>query len=481
MKVIMIDPGHGGSDPGASYKGHEEKYYNLLIALGLRDFLLKHYQVNVIMTRESDRELSLEERSRLANARGVDFFLSIHHNAGGGTGFESYIYDGKVSNDMVSLQATIHNEIVSSISKYSVVDRGKKRANFHVLRETTMNALLVEILFIDRDTDVALMQSAAFRSDVVSGLGKGLAKALVLPDAQKAVFKVIAGSFGDRKNAEERVEELSRRKIDSFITSFLLDGKTYFRVQAGAFADRQNAENLVQTLKGYKIDAFLVVEGAVSSIPPVSQPKPTNTPKPTSPPTSTPKPTPPPQAPSKPGYSILGESVLKGHQLDEFARKVNPAAPLLGTYYIALGKLYGIRGDVAFAQALHETNFFRFTGQVKASQNNYAGIGTTGPGVDGAQFKTAEEGVHAHLQHLFAYTTTSPLPAGIQLVDPRFNLVKRGIAQDWIELNGKWAVPGTTYGQMVLALHERNLSDSIASAKAQILLMEDAMKQLTIK
>ncbi|TYO72494.1 N-acetylmuramoyl-L-alanine amidase [Rossellomorea marisflavi] len=471
MKVIMIDPGHGGSDPGASYKGHEEKYYNLLIALGLRDFLLKHYQVNVIMTRESDRELSLEERSRLANARGVDFFLSIHHNAGGGTGFESYIYDGRVSNDMVSLQATIHNEIVSSINKHSVVDRGKKRANFHVLRETTMNALLVEVLFIDRDTDVALMQSPAFRSDVVSGLGKGVAKALALPDAQKATFKVIAGSFSDRKNAEERVEELAARKIDSFITSLLLDGKTYYRVQAGAFADRQNAENLVQTLKGYKIDAFLVVEGAVSSVPPVSPPKPTNTPKPT----------PPPQSPSKPGYSILGESVLKGHQLDEFARKVNPAAPLLGAYYATLGRLYGIRGDVAYAQALHETNFFRFTGQVKASQNNYAGIGTTGPGADGAQFSTPEEGVHAHLQHLFAYATTSPLPGSIPLIDPRFSLVKRGIARDWTDLNGKWAVPGTTYGQMILALHERNLSDSIASSKAQILLMEDAMKQLMNK
>lgn len=467
----MIDPGHGGSDPGASYKGHEEKYYNLLIALGLRDFLLKHYQVNVIMTRESDRELSLEERSRLANARGVDFFLSIHHNAGGGTGFESYIYDGRVSNDMVSLQATIHNEIVSSINKHSVVDRGKKRANFHVLRETTMNALLVEVLFIDRDTDVALMQSPAFRSDVVSGLGKGVAKALALPDAQKATFKVIAGSFSDRKNAEERVEELAARKIDSFITSLLLDGKTYYRVQAGAFADRQNAENLVQTLKGYKIDAFLVVEGAVSSVPPVSPPKPTNTPKPT----------PPPQSPSKPGYSILGESVLKGHQLDEFARKVNPAAPLLGAYYATLGRLYGIRGDVAYAQALHETNFFRFTGQVKASQNNYAGIGTTGPGADGAQFSTPEEGVHAHLQHLFAYATTSPLPGSIPLIDPRFSLVKRGIARDWTDLNGKWAVPGTTYGQMILALHERNLSDSIASSKAQILLMEDAMKQLMNK
>ncbi len=477
----MIDPGHGGSDPGASYKGHEEKYYNLLIALGLRDFLLKHYQVNVIMTRESDRELSLEERSRLANARGVDFFLSIHHNAGGGTGFESYIYDGRVSNDMVSLQATIHNEIVSSINKHSVVDRGKKRANFHVLRETTMNALLVEVLFIDRDTDVALMQSPAFRSDVVSGLGKGVAKALALPDAQKATFKVIAGSFSDRKNAEERVEELAARKIDSFITSLLLDGKTYYRVQAGAFADRQNAENLVQTLKGYKIDAFLVVEGAVSSVPPVSPPKPANTPKPSSPPTSAPKPTPPPQSPSKPGYSILGESVLKGHQLDEFARKVNPAAPLLGAYYVTLGRLYGIRGDVAYAQALHETNFFRFTGQVKASQNNYAGIGTTGPGADGAQFSTPEEGVHAHLQHLFAYATTSPLPGSIPLIDPRFSLVKRGIARDWTDLNGKWAVPGTTYGQMILALHERNLSDSIASSKAQILLMEDAMKQLMNK
>lgn len=58
----------------------------------------------------------------------------------------------------------------------------------------------------------------------------------------------------------------------------------------------------------------------------------------------------------------------------------------------------------------------------------------------------------AHIQHLFAYASKDALPAGAVLVDPRFHLVTRGIAPSWEDLNGRWAVPGTDYGQHILAL-----------------------------
>ena len=467
MKTIMIDPGHGGSDPGATYKGNEEKKFNLLTALVVKDYLVSKYNVNVLMTRTGDQTLSLSDRSNLANRSSLDFYLSIHHNAGGGTGFESYVYNGSVPSETLSYQGIIHDEVMAAVKPYNVTDRGKKRANFHVLRETTMPSVLVEVLFVDNPKDVALLNEESFRQSVGTALAKGVAKALALPakeSGNKQLFKVIAGSFGERKNAEDRVKELKAGAFEAFIDTVVVSGKTYYRVQIGAFTKRDNAEEQVKALSRIGIDAFILTEGAV--------PNPTEPP-----PTEPPKPTMPPQPPGI-DYSILGPSIVQSQQLDDFVKTVNPSAPMVGKFYIYYGDLYGIRGDIAFAQAIHETNYFRFTGQVKPSQNNYAGIGTTGPGKDGASFATPEEGVLAHIQHLYAYATTKPLPNGAPLVDPRFSLVTRGIAKNWTDLNGKWAVPGTTYGQSILSVYKRNLENALKAMEIQKALFMDSLDKL---
>ena len=118
----------------------------------------------------------------------------------------------------------------------------------------------------------------------------------------------------------------------------------------------------------------------------------------------------------------------------------------------------------AISQSILETGWFKFEGSsVNAYQNNFCGLGTTGGGVAGASFKTIEEGVRAQLQHLYAYGCKDALPDGeTTIVDPRFNLVTRGIAPNWEQLAGRWAVPGfdgsdpaaaikagTTYGQKI--------------------------------
>ena len=98
MTKIFIDPGHGGTDPGAVGNGLQEKNLTLSIATQIRDMLVSEYEnVEVRMSRTGDTTLSLTERTNMANSWGADYFLSVHINAGGGTGFESFIHTTKSS------------------------------------------------------------------------------------------------------------------------------------------------------------------------------------------------------------------------------------------------------------------------------------------------------------------------------------------------------------------------------------------------
>jgi len=160
---------------------------------------------------------------------------------------------------------------------------------------------------------------------------------------------------------------------------------------------------------------------------------------------------------------------LKAKMEGELGRPFIPI-PDLAELYIRIGAEYGIRGDLAYAQAAKETHFWQYTGLVKPDQNNYCGLYATGQillggesingadsglvvleaGRHGATFATPEVGVEAHIQHLYSYSCKDPLPPGKTLLSPRFNLVQRGCASTWQGLNGRWAVPGTTYGQSII-------------------------------
>jgi len=179
MTKIYIDAGHGGNDPGSSGNGLKEKDVTLTIAKKVQA-LLKGY-ATVKMSRTTDKTLSLTQRTNDANNWGADYFLSIHINAGGGTGYEDYIYNGSVSNKTVSTRNTMHAEIIKQIS--DVRNRGKKTANFAVLRQTSMPAMLSENLFIDTKADADLLKSNAFLNKVAQGHANGIIKAFGLSKA----------------------------------------------------------------------------------------------------------------------------------------------------------------------------------------------------------------------------------------------------------------------------------------------------------
>lgn len=103
----------------------------------------------------------------------------------------------------------------------------------------------------------------------------------------------------------------------------------------------------------------------------------------------------------------------------------------------------GVRAEVVFCQAMKETGWLKFGGDVKAEQCNFAGIGATG-GVTGATFESVRIGLRAQIQHLKAYASTDKLVN--ECVDPRFNLVKRGCAPTVEDLGNKWAAGNPNYG-----------------------------------
>jgi N-acetylmuramoyl-L-alanine amidase len=228
MVRIVLDAGHGGHDPGAVVNGLKEKDLTFAIVKHIGCLLDDYEGVEVHYTRTDDRFLELSERAAIANKLKADLFISVHINAGGGTGFESYIYNGNVSTATIAYQNVIHQEIIKAIG--NVTDRGKKRANYAVLRETHMPAILTENLFIDNSRDAAKLKSDQFLQQIAYGHVIGLEKA-----------------FGLKKKA--KTQSQPQQKVSD---------KKLYRVQVGAFADPDNAKKLVEELKKKGYTAIIV-------------------------------------------------------------------------------------------------------------------------------------------------------------------------------------------------------------------------------
>jgi len=174
----------------------------------------------------------------------------------------------------------------------------------------------------------------------------------------------------------------------------------------------------------------------------------------------------PAPAPAPGTIPIMGASRVNAPQLVQWFGSRSPGGyratvdvGTLATFFIEEGAREGVRGDIAFLQAIVETGWFRFTGSVPPGYNNFAGIGATGSGGAPAAFPDARTGVRAQIQHLRAYadrsaTSCTVPPLAAPCVDPRFNLVSpKGKAPAWNNLgNGNWAT-SSTYASTILNLY----------------------------
>lgn len=221
-KRIYWDKGHGGADPGAMGNGLREKNLTDKIIDYATAYMAANYTgFEQKANRPDDETLTLDERTNDANKWGADVLISVHINSAtnrAANGFESHIYTDPGA-ATIALQNVVHAEIMGVMKAYGVNnDRGKKRSNFHMLRESKMVALLTENLFIVNVIDASKLKNEAFLKAVGEAHARGVAKYLGLPvkprETPKEAVKLYyikTGSFKDKEQAEKIADEIKTK------------------------------------------------------------------------------------------------------------------------------------------------------------------------------------------------------------------------------------------------------------------------------
>lgn len=225
---IIIDPGHGGSEPGATFNGRQEKDDALALAMAVGE-LLKNAGFDVVYTRTTDVYNTPFEKATIGNNAGGNLFVSFHRNSsaipGNYSGVQTLVYNDE------GLKAALARNINENLVALGFEDKGVvERPNLVVLKRTKMPAILLETGFINSEKDNALF--------------------------------------------DEKFNEIAQAIADGIIDTLNTEGitasdNTYYKVQVGAFRNAQLANNLATQLRnqGFKVkvisedDLFKVVVG----------------------------------------------------------------------------------------------------------------------------------------------------------------------------------------------------------------------------
>ena len=244
---IMLDAGHGGKDPGAVYNGRQEKDDALALTLAIGE-ILQERGIDVLYTRTTDVYESPYQKAMEANAAGVDFFVSIHRNSyptdNAVSGVESLIYDRS------GIKLEMAENINDQLESIGFVNLGvKERPGLVVLRRTKMPAVLVEVGFINSDTDNQIFDdnfdniALAIAEGILETLGQSSG-----PDSSG--YTVQVGSYRNPTNADRLVSELREQDFPVEIA----EGDGLFRVMVGAYTTLEEAVEMERRLKraGYQ-------------------------------------------------------------------------------------------------------------------------------------------------------------------------------------------------------------------------------------
>lgn len=179
-KVIVVDPGHGGNNPGATAGEKRESDNNLAVSQKLRD-KFRQAGATVVMTRDTDRNVApvgstlgqeLQARVDIAERNDADMFVSVHTNSNPDpsiAGAMTFYPSGKSAKLALEVQSSLARETAA-------VDKGTQPATFYVLRNTTMPSILVEMGFISNPSEAVKLQSDSYRNHVAQGIFTGVVR-----------------------------------------------------------------------------------------------------------------------------------------------------------------------------------------------------------------------------------------------------------------------------------------------------------------
>jgi len=173
---VVLDPGHGGRDPGAtSPHAPHEKIINLAVARKVAR-RLRRQGCRVTMTREGDAFVSLDQRASIANRLNADLFVSIHCNSsrdGGARGYEVYVAGGASSASRSAARS-----VEGALSGAGIRSRGIKTANYHVLTNTTVPAILIELGFLSNAAEADRLTDPATQDRLADRIARGIRSTL---------------------------------------------------------------------------------------------------------------------------------------------------------------------------------------------------------------------------------------------------------------------------------------------------------------
>lgn len=239
---IMLDPGHGGADPGATYQGRQEKDDTLRLTLAVGK-ILEDNGVDVEYTRTTDVYQTPFQKATIANQSGADYFISIHRNSSPTpnqyNGVETLVYNKQ------GIKYEMAQNILGALGEVGFREIGvKERPGLVVLRRTAMPAVLVEAGFINSDVDNQLFDEKF--NEIATAIATAIMGTLNEEDVTgPTYYRVQVGAFKNKQYADQLLYEL----LDQGYPAFLLDEDGFYKVQVGAYLQLGNAIAMEQRLR----------------------------------------------------------------------------------------------------------------------------------------------------------------------------------------------------------------------------------------
>lgn len=247
--VFILDPGHGGSDPGAVLGSRHEADDVLRLSKRIAELIIASGST-CAFTRTTDIDVTLASRCSISNSGSFTYFLSIHRNAGGGKGIETYYYSGSSS---TSTSAKLATSVQNSMVNTGVwTNRGVKTANFYVVKNTSMPAALAEVGFIDSTLDNSIFDAnfetiaVSMANGLLAMIGKSVSTKPTIQTGQYKMLSNVALISSPSTGASTLVTVPSGEVLS--VTSTVDD--TYGYTQYGDYKGYIKASNQIERTGG---------------------------------------------------------------------------------------------------------------------------------------------------------------------------------------------------------------------------------------